>query len=201
VRSFTLGGRPRRGAAEWFTPARGRRPPPDIRARLLHRLPRPKAEPESKVLELLLILAVLVYLVSRLDAHHLERPNTVFGPASRPGATSLPPERRPALRLAIEGTQRPYFRSNAFVKGFGVNPQLVQDIRIYSHFGAVENFPAAVVALLQDLYLRGGALGSEVMELLFHGRTLREGEAVYFALLDAKPEPRVVAFVDKLRTA
>jgi hypothetical protein len=153
------------------------------------------------VLELLLILAVVVYLVSKLDAHHLEQPNSWFGPGTKPGAVPLRPEQRPALRLAIEGTQRPYFRSNKFVKGFGVNPQLVQDIRVYSRLGAVENFPAAVAHLLQELYLRGGALGSEVMEMLFHGRALKEGEAVYFALLDAKPEPRVVAFVDKLRTA
>jgi len=153
------------------------------------------------VLELLLILAVVVYLVSKLDAHHFEQTSSRFGPSLAPGAAPLRPEPRPALRLAIEGTQRPYFRSNKFVKGFGVNPQLVQDIRVYSRLGAVDKFPAAVVALLHDLYLRGGALGSEVMELLFHGRALKEGEAVYFALLDARPEPRVVAFVDKLRTA
>ena len=46
---------------------------------------------------------------------------------------------------------------------------------------------------------RGTAVGIDMMELLFHGRGLREGEAVYFALVDAAPEPRVVAFVDKLR--
>jgi hypothetical protein len=153
------------------------------------------------VIELLLILAVVVYLVSKLDAPHLEQPNPRFGPGPTPGAVPLSREPHPRLRLAIEGTQRPYFRSNKFVKGFGVNPQLVKDIRVYSHLGAVESFPAAVVHLLHDLYLRGGALGSEVMEMLFHGRALKEGEAVYFALLDAKPEPRVVAFVDKLRTA
>jgi hypothetical protein len=153
------------------------------------------------LVELLLILAVVVYLVSKLDAHHLEQPNTLFGPLPKPGAGPLRADPRPALRLAIEGTQRPYFRSNKFVKGFGVNPQLVQDIRVYSRFGAVENFPVAVVSLLHDLYLRGGALGAEIMEMLFHGRALKEGEAVYFALLDAQPEPRVVAFVDRLRTA
>ncbi len=108
------------------------------------------------MLELLLILAVVVYLVSKLDAHHLERPNPVFGPISNPGPTSLRPEPRPALRLAIEGTQRPYFRNNKFVKGFGVNPQLVQDIRVYSRLGALDKFPAAVVARLHHLYRRGG---------------------------------------------
>jgi hypothetical protein len=153
------------------------------------------------VLELLLILAVVVYLVSKLDAHHFEQSTARFGPSLTPGATAPQREPRVAMRLAIEGTQRPYFRNNKFVKGFGVNPQHVQDIRVYSRLGAVENFPAAVVAMLHDLYLRGGAVGAEVMELLFHGRALKEGEAVYFALLDVKPEPRVVAFVDKLRTA
>jgi hypothetical protein len=55
--------------------------------------------------------------------------------------------------------------------------------------------------MLRDLYERGTAVGIDMMELLFHGRGLREGEAVYFALVDAAPEPRVVAFVDKLRHA
>ncbi len=153
------------------------------------------------MLELLLILAVVVYLVSRLDAHHLEQTNARPASDAKPAATAARPEPRPALRLAIEGTQRPYFRSNKFVKGFGVNPQLVHDIRVYSRFGALEHFPTAVVHLLHDLYLRGGALGAEIMEMLFHGRALKEGEAVYFALLDGRPGPRVVAFVDKLRTA
>ena len=84
---------------------------------------------------------------------------------------------------------------------YAARDERIELVRTARNLGAVENFPAAVVALLHDLYLRGGALGAEVMELLFHGRTLREGEAIYFALLDAKPEPRVVAFVDKLRTA
>jgi hypothetical protein len=87
------------------------------------------------------------------------------------------------------------------VKGFGVNPKSVQDIRIYSRFGVLEQFPAAMVAVLQELYMKGTAVGTDIMELLFHGRALKEGEAVYFALIEAKPEPRVVAFVDRLRTA
>lgn len=153
------------------------------------------------MLELLLILAVVVYLVSKLDKHHFEQASSQAG--LRPGASERKREEapRPALRLSIEGTQRPYLRSTGFVKGFGVNPQSVQDIRVYAHFGAVEHFPSAIVTLLQDLYQRGTAVGSEMMELLFHGRALKEGEAIYFALIEAAPEPRVVAFVDRLRTA
>jgi len=140
------------------------------------------------MLELLLILAVVVFLVSKLDKHHFEQASSQAG--LRPGASERKPEEapRPPLRLSI-------------VKGFGVNPQSVQDIRVYAHFGAVEHFPSAIVALLQDLYQRGTAVGSEMMELLFHGRALKEGEAIYFALIEAAPEPRVVAFVDRLRTA
>jgi hypothetical protein len=156
---------------------------------------------ETNVLELLLILAVLVYLVSKLDTHHFQRADSRFGLASRVQNLAPRPEPIAPLRLAIEGTQRPYLRNTKFVKGFGVNPKSVQDIRIYSHFGALEQFPTAMVAVLQELYLKGSAVGTDVMELLFHGRALKEGEAVYFALIEAKPEPRVVAFVDRLRTA
>ena len=153
------------------------------------------------MLELLLILAVVVYLVSKLDKHHFEQASSQAGLRQSPADRKPEEAPRPTLRLSIEGTQRPHLRSTGFVKGFGMNPQSVQDIRVYAHFGAVENFPTAIVALLQDLYQRGTAVGSEMMELLFHGRGLKEGEAVYFALIEAAPEPRVVAFIDRLRTA
>jgi len=153
------------------------------------------------MLELLLILAVVVYLVSKLDKHHFEQASARTGLGPAPGEHKPAEAPRPVLRLAIEGTQRPYLRSTGFVKGFGMNPQSVQDIRVYAHLGALDRFPSAIVALLQDLYQRGTAVGAEMMEVLFHGRALKEGEAIYFALVDTAPEPRVVAFVDRLRTA
>jgi hypothetical protein len=152
------------------------------------------------MLELILILAVVVYLVSKLDARHFEQARTEHGMQQQDSAAARPVQPpRPAMRLQIEGTQRPLLRSTKFVKGFGVNPQNLQDIRIYAHFGSLEQFPEIIAAMLRDLYERGTAVGTDMMELLFHGRSLREGEAVYFALVDAAPEPRVVAFVDKLR--
>lgn len=154
------------------------------------------------MLELILILAVVVYLVSKLDARHFEQARADQGQDARPDAAArpaVPP--RPNMRLQIEGTQRPLLRSTGFVKGFGVNPLTLQDIRVYSRFGKLEQFPEAIASMLRDLYDRGTAVGIDMMELLFHGRDLREGEAVYFALVDAAPEPRVVAFVDKLRHA
>lgn len=153
------------------------------------------------MLELLLILAVLVYVVSKLEARRFQQADARFRLEGIALGPKPSPEPRTILRLSIEGTERPFLRSTAFVKGFGVNPQSVQDIRIYAQFGGVEHFPAAMTAALHDLYRRGSALGSDIMQVLFHGRTLRDGEAVYFALLEATPEPRVVAFVDRLRTA
>jgi hypothetical protein len=152
------------------------------------------------MLELLLILAVVVFLVSKLDKHHFEQASQQAGMRPAPGAPKADEAPRPTRRLAIEGTQRPHLRSTGFVKGFGMNPQSVQDIRVYARLGALEHIPSAIVALLQDLYQRGTAVGSEMMELLFHGRALKEGEAIYFALIEATPEPRVVAFIDRLRT-
>jgi hypothetical protein len=158
------------------------------------------SDKEAPMLELILILAVVVYLVSKLDARHFEQARSERGLDPREAAPARPaPQPRPNMRLQIEGTQRPCLRSTSFVKGFGVNPLTLQDIRIYTHFGKLEQFPEAIASMLRDLYDRGTAVGIDMMELLFHGRALREGEAVYFALVDAAPEPRVVAFVDKLR--
>ena len=102
------------------------------------------------MLELLLILAVVVYLVSKLDKHHFEQASSQAGLRQKPADRKAEDAPRPTLRLAIEGTQRPFLRSTGFVKGFGVNPQSVQDIRVYAHFGAVDRFPSAIVALLGE---------------------------------------------------
>lgn len=153
------------------------------------------------MLELFCILAVAVYLVSKLDISHFAQARAQAGlPSIKPRA-SKQSEDAPAPRLVIEGTQRPRFRSTMFVKAFGVNPRAVHDIRIYAHFGGLEQFPAAVSKQLAEIYERGAAVGTEIMGLLCHGRGLKEGEAIYFTLVDARPEPRVVAFVDKLRLA
>ena len=154
------------------------------------------------MLELILILAVVVYLVSKLDAHHFEQARgETPAPAGRAAAGAPAELARPRLRLSIEGTQRPLLRSTGFVKGFGVNPLALQDLRVFTHFGSLEQFPTTIVSMLRDLYEKGTAVGAEITALLFHGRGLQEGEAVYFALVDAAPEPRIVAFVDKLRRA
>ena len=152
------------------------------------------------MLEVVLIVGVVICLAAALGAWPGQRANPESGPlgtATGPRPGEAP---RARLRLSISGTQRAYLRDKQFVTGFGVDPRAVADIRIYAHFGRREEFPKAIVSLLMYLYERGCAVGADVMGVLFHDRALKEGEAIYFALVAATPQPRVVAFVDKLRT-
>lgn len=152
------------------------------------------------MLELILLAAVMVFIVSRIEARHFEEAKSHWGlgraPAGAPAAAAAP---RPRPKLNIEGTQRPAIPNTRFVKGFGVNPQRIADLRIYAHFGRYESFPDSIRSLLGELHRAGCAVGTNIMELMFHDRRLAEGEAVYFALVEDGREPHVVAFVDRLR--
>jgi hypothetical protein len=92
-------------------------------------------------------------------------------------------------------------RSNAvkFVSSFGIDPRTLRDLRLYAESGGVASFPPRLADLLRDLHREGCANGAEIAGLLFHGRALREGEALYFALIDLPTEPRVLAFIDRRR--
>jgi hypothetical protein len=145
------------------------------------------------MLEIFILLVALVLVLTWLDRAPLTVPVTT-------GLQSLAAkDERPQFRLAIPDTQRLLVRNKSFVKGFGVPPHAVHDIRTYAAPGGIEDFPATLAAQLRELYARGGAVGTEIMALLCHGRGLKAGEAVYFALVDSRPQPRVVAFVDKVR--
>jgi hypothetical protein len=151
------------------------------------------------MLEVLLIVGVMVYIVWKLDSHHFEQVQALWREDAAPCGARRTPEPPPRPRLAIEGTQRPVIRDKKFVKGFGVNPLAVQDMRVYACMGRFDQFPESMQMFLHDLHDAGSAVGTGIMELLFHGRHLNVGEAVYFALVQSGPEPRVVTFLDRLR--
>ncbi len=151
------------------------------------------------MLEILLILGVMVYIVWKLDSHHFEQVQALWREDASSGENPRPPVPLPRPRLAIEGTQRPFIRNKQFMKGFGVNPVAVQDMRVYACMGRFDQFPESMQSFLRDLHDAGSALGSGIMELLFHGRRLGDGEAVYFALVQTGTAPRVVTFIDRLR--
>ena len=104
-----------------------------------------------------------------------------------------------SLPLRIEGTERLLPGPTKFVAAFGIDLRTLRDLRVYARGGDLESFPPALAALLRALHRNGCVSGAEAVALLFHGRPLGDGEALYFALVDLPPEPRVMAFVDRRR--
>ena len=144
----------------------------------------------------LLVPLIALYLLSIVILVSQVRPPRHGSPAG-PRLARMPEPADCELRLWIEGTERPLLRSTGFLTAFGLDVRRLRDIRVYEHGGELESFPARLIALLFDLYMRGAVRGADAMALLFHGRPLGEGEAVYFALVDLPPEPSVVVFVDR----
>ena len=89
----------------------------------------------------------------------------------------------------------------AFVAGFGVRPDQLKELHVYSVAGTLEQFPRKVIELLGKLYDNGFAVGDEIMALIHHGRPLKEGEAIYVAVArdDRANVTRTVAFIDRRR--
>jgi hypothetical protein len=137
-----------------------------------------------------LYLLSLVILVAQIRP---SRPDTTRRLPAAPDAS------HPVLRLWIEGTQRAEACSVGFLGRFGLDARTVRDLRVYDRGGSLGSFPSRLTALLFDLYMQGALRGAEMTGLLFHGRSLGDGEAVYFALVDLPPEPSVVAFIDRRR--
>ena len=155
------------------------------------------------MLEWLCLIAVMAFIATKLQPRDFERARSQWGfrfpgaAAQAPGTGGAQP--RVVPKLMIAGTERPALRSNGFVKGFGIDPAALKDLSVYS--GASERFPVSMAAILSDLYDAGHAVGDTIMELIHHGRPLAADEGVYFALVQPheNAEPRVVAFVDRLR--
>jgi hypothetical protein len=155
------------------------------------------------MLEWLCLIAVMAFIATKLQPRDFERARSQWGfrlpgaPAQTPGTSDAPP--RVVPKLMIAGTARPTLRSNGFVKGFGIDPATLKDLAVYR--GTSDRFPVSMAAILSDLYDAGAAVGDSIMELIHHGRPLAAGEGVYFALVQSheNAEPRVVAFVDRLR--
>jgi hypothetical protein len=142
-----------------------------------------------------LVPLIALYLISMAVLASLVRPPRL-GP--NPPRFERPPDAPDAgMRLWIEGTERPQLRSTSFLAAFGLDVRRLRDLRVYEGGGELESFPARLIALLFDLYMRGAVRGADAMALLFHGRPLGEGEALYFALIDLPPEPSIVAFIDR----
>jgi hypothetical protein len=162
----------------------------------------PGEEQESfEMFEWIVMVAVLGLIASRLTPAHFEKARSDWGLKRRHvAACGEAPAPRPLPALAIAGTERAGHDAHGFVKGFGLDPASLKDLRVF-RADSLGGLPEATAAMLAELHRAGRARGSDIMELIHFGRPLGGDQAVYFALVQpgAAAEPQVVAFVDRIR--
>lgn len=152
----------------------------------------------------LAIIAVIIWVFAKLEnwqAKAAERDDqreasqaTTANRPEEPSAGASPPPRR---RLAIEGTEQ-VVTGYGFVKAFSLPPALVTDVARRKGPGSLASFPTALQDTLKLLYEHGCLHGLEIIELLFKGADLPEGQALYFAMVSPPNQPAyVVGFIDK----
>lgn len=152
--------------------------------------------------ELIVIAAVMVFIVSRLDAHHFEDAKSHWGLGAAPVQTQGPTKPAdPGPHLRIAGTETAPGNSFKFVNGFGLRAESLADMRVYAGAGRFDAFPESIRTLLGELHEAGCAIGTDIMEIMFHDRELAGHEAVYFALVQNAADTHVVAYVDRMRAA
>jgi hypothetical protein len=151
--------------------------------------------------EWIVMVAALGLIASRLTAAHFEKARSDWGLKRRHlAAFGEVPAPRPVPALAIVGTDRAGHGAHGFVKGFGLDPASLKDLRVF-RADTLGRLPEAIAAMLAELHRAGRARGADIMELIHFGRPLGGDQAVYFALVQpaAAAEPQVVAFVDRVR--
>lgn len=153
------------------------------------------------MLEWIVMVAALALIASRLTPRHFEKARSDWGLKQRHASAFgevQPP--RPLPSLAIAGSERTGAGSHGFVKGFGLDPANLKDLRMV-RADSPGHLPEAIGTMLAELHTAGRALGADIMELIHFDRPLAGDQAVYFALVQpgATAEPQVVAFVDRIR--
>jgi hypothetical protein len=126
-------------------------------------------------------------------------PNTIPTKA----ATSVPaPAPAPApLGLVVPNATHVPLSMVSFLRLFGLAYAPLRDFCFIQGPLTKEQLHPIVSNTLVQMHSEGDAVGSDVMEFLFHGRELKNTEMLSFALLDGRTqaESRIVAFVDKMR--
>lgn len=128
-----------------------------------------------------------------------------LGPASAAeqdgaAASSAPAAAAPGARLRkvlkVDGTEA-VEGSIAFVKGYGVDPSEVLDVRRYVAEHDEQDPPGRVLDCLQRSHGDGFTRGVEAAQVAERVRRLRRGETVYFILVRKpyRPMEDIVAFV------
>ncbi len=161
------------------------------------------------MIELIIILAVVVFLLSRVDKARVQKAapagkqhQTASSGSAGPTVTesAATTAAKPPRKLVIDGTDGFPLAKAGFFSSFGIPAKRLCDARIFKQEGLLEDFPLAVVQAVDALYDEGFAMGAEVMRLVHHGRKLEKDEAVYFALTRSGTDDYTMfTFVDRVR--
>lgn len=153
--------------------------------------------------ELLSVIGVMLIAVSVLD-----RQRKLKDPSDRKPMPRRAPVPAPVAEVSTPDVPKlspttavPRDGRFSFVSSFGVRPEQLRELHVYSSAGRVNDFPRRVEDLLRKLYDNGYAVGEEIMAVLHHDRPLKEGEAIYVAVArdDRSNATRTVAFLDRRR--
>lgn len=108
-------------------------------------------------------------------------------------------------RLHVPGTTRLLRRDRRFLRGLGLDPARIDEIRVYATPGALDTFPVPLRECVESLFAQGRCRGPGLAALATGARELRIGEQLYIARVaparggQADGEPELVAFVDRVR--
>jgi len=163
--------------------------------------------------ELLAVFGIILIAAAAITRRELDRDKSVRNlfasvrDARRASQSAKSPQPVPAAAESApavgDASHRvPRDARFAFVSSFGLRPEQLRELHIYAVAGRFEEFPQKVADLLRKLYANGFAVGGEIMGLLHHGRPLKEGEAIYVAVVqdDSVKATRTIAFLDRHRT-
>ena len=157
--------------------------------------------------EVVSIVGVMLIIGTVMLHHRADRQRAGKDDADAKRVTNEPTS-RPAPEPVMRGTRDgqlaavPRDARFSFVAQFGLRPDCLKELHVYSVAGTMDSFPQKVSDLLIRLYDNGYAVGEEIMALIHHGRPLKDGEAIYVAVVrDQRTDvQRTVAFVDRYRT-
>lgn len=158
-------------------------------------------------LEIISIIAVVLYMalmVERMLADRYVARRAVEEAAARArkaAADATPPA---TTRLAIPGARALPRTQHARVARFGVRPERVLELLVYSSGQHPDAWPIRMRNRLARMQDAGDVRGAGIGPLVLGEGPLPGGHGLYFALVDRAPEgpeddaPQALAFVDVL---
>ena len=141
------------------------------------------------------------FVLTRLNGKSAQQAGKTGGAQAVSVAGPAPEPKKP--RLQVEGSVKPERGDTRFLKLFGLNTRPVFDMCYIEGPCKLSELNPTVANNLRQVYERGDAVGSDVMEFIVHEKALTKSQRLWFVLQsmgDAQQE-RLATFVDIIRPA